>query len=77
MAKVVAVPGGFPLMVFSLAAATTHLLSSLTHVWPDDVWLEKADHLGIVVLILGTPYSLILVSPALCVCLETATLADC
>jgi len=44
-----------PLGAFCLCAATTHLLSALTHVWPDSVRLEKADHVGIVVLIVGTP----------------------
>lgn len=31
-----AAPGGTPLGVFCCAAALTHLLSALTHVWPDD-----------------------------------------
>lgn len=44
-----------PLGAFCLCAATTHLLSALTHVWPDSARLEKADHVGIVVLIAGTP----------------------
>jgi len=44
-----------PLGAFCLCAATTHLLSALTHVWPDDARIEKADHVGIVVLIFGTP----------------------
>ncbi|KAF8065666.1 NAA20 [Scenedesmus sp. PABB004] len=47
--------GGDALAVFCCCAATTHLLSALTHVWPDDHLLEKADHIGIVALIVGTP----------------------
>lgn len=49
------VRGGIPLAVFCLCAATTHLASAITHVYPDDHVLEKMDHIGIVALILGTP----------------------
>uniref|UniRef100_A0A383V9U8 Uncharacterized protein n=1 Tax=Tetradesmus obliquus TaxID=3088 RepID=A0A383V9U8_TETOB len=49
------VAGGEALWVFCCCAATTHLLSSLTHVYPDDHLLEKLDHIGIVALIVGTP----------------------
>lgn len=47
--------GGWPLAIFGFCAACTHLLSALTHVYPDSHALEKLDHLGIVVLIIGTP----------------------
>ncbi|KAG1656019.1 hypothetical protein FOA52_005647 [Chlamydomonas sp. UWO 241] len=47
--------GGTPMAVFCACAATTHLLSAVTHVWPDDHALEKLDHVGIVALIVGTP----------------------
>ncbi|KAK9841749.1 hypothetical protein WJX81_000681 [Elliptochloris bilobata] len=44
-----------PLGIFCFCAAWTHLGSAVTHVWPDSFTLEKLDHIGIVVLILGTP----------------------
>ncbi|KAJ9514681.1 hypothetical protein QJQ45_028442 [Haematococcus lacustris] len=47
--------GGWPMVIYCAAAATTHLCSAITHIWPDDHLLEKMDHLGIVALILGTP----------------------
>eukprot|EP00891_Asterochloris_glomerata_P009307 jgi/Astpho2/9307/Aster-x1568 len=47
--------GGTPLALFCMCAACTHALSAITHVWPDSHSLEKLDHLGIVVLIIGTP----------------------
>jgi predicted membrane channel-forming protein YqfA (hemolysin III family) len=50
--------------VFCCCAATTHLLSSLTHVYPDDHFLEKLDHIGIVALIVGTPLTQMMVSAA-------------
>jgi len=46
--------------VFGLLAATCHALSALAHVYPDHRTLEKLDHLGILALIFGTPYSEIL-----------------
>eukprot|EP00884_Botryococcus_braunii_P016500 jgi/Botrbrau1/3533/Bobra.341_2s0059.1 len=49
-----------PLGMFCLCAATTHLLSALTHVYPDSIALEKLDHIGIVVLILGTPITIMM-----------------
>eukprot|EP00197_Chlamydomonas_leiostraca_P005473 CAMPEP_0202864134 /NCGR_PEP_ID=MMETSP1391-20130828/4499_1 /ASSEMBLY_ACC=CAM_ASM_000867 /TAXON_ID=1034604 /ORGANISM="Chlamydomonas leiostraca, Strain SAG 11-49" /LENGTH=237 /DNA_ID=CAMNT_0049543847 /DNA_START=126 /DNA_END=839 /DNA_ORIENTATION=- len=49
--------GGLPLVIFCGGAAMTHLLSALTHVWPDDHVLEKIDHLGIMGLLLGVPFS--------------------
>ena len=49
--------GGAPLAAFCACAAVTHLLSALTHVWPDSHALEKLDHFGITALILGTPVS--------------------
>lgn len=45
------------LAFFSLCAATTHILSGLTHMWPEDKIVEKMDHIGIVVLIVGTPFT--------------------
>ena len=50
-----AAPGGRALGVFGLCTAATHLLSALTHVYPDNHALEKMDHLGIVATIVGTP----------------------
>lgn len=55
------VAGGEVLWVFCCCAATTHLLSSLTHVYPDDHLLEKLDHIGIVALIVGTPLTQMMV----------------
>ncbi|KAL4452780.1 hypothetical protein ABPG75_008442 [Micractinium tetrahymenae] len=49
------VPGGAALAAFCCCAATTHLFSALTHVWPDSHSLEKFDHIGIVATIVGTP----------------------
>ncbi|PSC74139.1 adiponectin receptor 1b [Micractinium conductrix] len=49
------VPGGGALAAFCCCAAATHLCSALTHIWPDSHSLEKADHLGIVLTIVGTP----------------------
>mmetsp|Transcript_14858 Transcript_14858/g.44896 ORF Transcript_14858/g.44896 Transcript_14858/m.44896 type:complete len:280 (-) Transcript_14858:788-1627(-) len=46
-----------PMALFCAAAAATHLLSALGHVFPDDHYLEKADHLGIVALIISNPLS--------------------
>lgn len=48
-------PGGPPLALFCMFSGTTHLLSTLGHLWPDSVALEKLDHFGIVGLIVGTP----------------------
>jgi predicted membrane channel-forming protein YqfA (hemolysin III family) len=59
------VAGGEALWVFCCCAATTHLLSSLTHVYPDDHFLEKLDHIGIVALIVGTPLTQMMVSSQL------------
>ena len=47
--------------LFGFCAGLTHLFSAITHVWPDDVYLEKLDHLGIVLLVIGTPISTLLV----------------
>lgn len=44
-----------PLGIFCFCAATTHLGSMMTHIYPDSFALEKLDHLGIVALIIGTP----------------------
>ena len=49
-----------PLAIFLLCASTTHLLSCLTHVYPDDHVLEKIDHIGIVALIVGTPLTAVM-----------------
>lgn len=38
-----------------------HVGSAMTHVYPDDVYLEKLDHLGIATLVMGTPISTIMV----------------
>lgn len=54
-----AAPG--PLAFFCFSASTTHLLSALGHVYPDSHSLEKADHLGIVMLIVGNPLSSLMV----------------
>ena len=53
-----------PLAVFSVCSGITHLMSALTHVWPDSHGLEKLDHLGIVVTIIGNPMSSLMVRPA-------------
>jgi predicted membrane channel-forming protein YqfA (hemolysin III family) len=47
--------------VFSASAGMMHLGSAMTHVYPDDHFLEKLDHLGIATLVMGTPISTILV----------------
>ena len=54
-----------PLMVFGVSSGITHLMSALTHVWPDSHGLEKLDHLGIVATIIGTPMSCLMVRRAL------------
>lgn len=59
-------PGGAALAVFCCCASLTHLLSALTHVWPDDHALEKLDHLGIVALIVGTPLTQLMVRVDCC-----------
>lgn len=46
-----------PLALFTVCSGVTHLMSALTHVWPDSHGLEKLDHLGIVATIIGTPMS--------------------
>lgn len=48
-----------------------HVGSAMTHVYPDDVYLEKLDHLGIATLVMGTPISTIMVRS-----LATATVED-
>lgn len=53
LAHLGAAPGGSVLLAFCCCAATTHLLSAITHVYPEDKFLEKFDHLGIAVLITG------------------------
>jgi predicted membrane channel-forming protein YqfA (hemolysin III family) len=54
------------LAAFCACAAATHLLSALTHIWPDDHFLEKLDHFGIVALILGTPATQLMVRVCAC-----------
>jgi predicted membrane channel-forming protein YqfA (hemolysin III family) len=49
--------------MFCFAAGATHLLSALGHIYPDSHSLEKADHLGIVALIIGNPISSLMVRP--------------
>lgn len=56
-----AIRGAAPLSFFCAAAAVTHLLSALTHAWPDSVFLDKLDHFGITCLILATPASQLMV----------------
>lgn len=51
--------------VYCCCSCMMHFLSALTHVYPDDIYLEKLDHLGIVSLVMGTPISTLLVSPNL------------
>ncbi len=51
-------------MVFGVCSGITHLMSALTHVWPDSHGLEKLDHLGIVCTIIGTPMSCLMVQRA-------------
>ena len=52
-----------PMALFCAGAGATHLLSAVGHVFPDDHVLEKADHLGIVALIVATPLSSLVVPP--------------
>ena len=37
------------------------MFSAVTHIWPDSHTLEKLDHLGIVVTIIGSPLSSLMV----------------
>lgn len=46
--------------VFCTSAGMMHVGSAMTHVYPDDVYLEKLDHLGIATLVMGTPISTIM-----------------
>ena len=55
-----------PLAIFSICSGITHLMSALTHVWPDSHGLEKLDHLGIVVTIIGNPMSSLMVRLSAC-----------
>ena len=50
-----------PLALFGVCSGLTHMLSMLTHVWPDSHSLEKLDHLGIVATIIGNPMSSLMV----------------
>ncbi|KAL6769301.1 hypothetical protein ACKKBG_A30475 [Auxenochlorella protothecoides x Auxenochlorella symbiontica] len=50
--------------VYAACAATTHGMSALTHVFPESRTLEKADHIGIVATIVGTPVSAMLAHSA-------------
>lgn len=43
----------------------------MTHVYPDDIVLEKLDHLGIATLVMGTPISTIMVCASSIVALLT------
>lgn len=52
--------GGNTMTVFCSCAATTHLLSAITHAFPEDMLLEKMDHVGIVALVAGTPITAIM-----------------
>lgn len=47
--------------MFCTSAGMMHVGSAMTHVYPDDVYLEKLDHLGIATLVMGTPISTIMV----------------
>ncbi|KDD76883.1 hypothetical protein H632_c78p1 [Helicosporidium sp. ATCC 50920] len=49
------IPGGAALAVFGLCSAMTHLFSAVSHVFPDNIYLEKLDHVGILATIVGTP----------------------
>lgn len=53
-------PDSAPVGVFGLLSSTCHALSALAHIYPDHHGLEKLDHLGILALLFGTPYSAIL-----------------
>lgn len=52
---------GYGVAVYCFCSCSMHFLSALTHIYPDDIYLEKLDHLGIVCLVMGTPISTILV----------------
>lgn len=47
--------------LFCCSAGIMHIGSAVTHVYPDDIFLEKLDHLGIATLVMGTPISTIMV----------------
>lgn len=48
-------------ILFSASTGLTHMLSALTHIYPDDHYLEKLDHLGIAATVVGTPIATLLV----------------
>lgn len=45
------------LRLYCVCAIVTQGLSALTHTWPDLIWLEKLDHVGIVFMLVGTPWT--------------------
>lgn len=51
---------GHGISVYCFCSCAMHFLSALTHVYPDDVYLEKLDHLGIACLVMATPISTLL-----------------
>eukprot|EP00892_Ulva_mutabilis_P007006 jgi/Ulvmu1/4678/UM002_0409.1 len=57
----VRVTSSWGITLYCFCSCMMHFLSALTHVYPDDIYLEKLDHLGIVCLVMGTPISTMLV----------------
>lgn len=49
------IPGGHSLALFGLSTGLTHVFSALGHLYPDSHSLERLDHIGIVLTIIGTP----------------------
>jgi hypothetical protein len=47
--------------LYGACVGGTHVFSAITHIWPDDHYLEKLDHLGIVLTVVGTPISTLVV----------------
>ena len=52
-----AVPGGWPLTLHLAVTTYAHFASALTHLSPDSLAPQKADHMGIALWILSTTYT--------------------
>ena len=50
-------PFSFPLLIHASLVGLAHLTSVLAHVFPDSIWFEKADHVGISIWIASTTYT--------------------
>jgi predicted membrane channel-forming protein YqfA (hemolysin III family) len=62
-------------IIFCFSAGIMHTGSAVTHVYPDDHFLEKLDHLGIVTLVMGTPISTLVVRSHVCAAVTHGTSA--